>query len=102
MNASLPLIYGTQYDGKNYTPGKYINELDTGLITFFSGGQLELANQQVIDGKMALVNSSHLWVGELQGKAKDSKITRFRLSEVRRLSCMERPRSWSLTKMDQW
>lgn len=68
--AFLPLIYGDQYDGKNYTSTKFINELDNGALTFLSLGDLALANQQTLQGTLAIVNSLDLWIGELKGKAK--------------------------------
>jgi len=66
--AFLPLIYGDEYDGKNYTSTQYDNQLDTGVLSFLSSGQLELANQQKIEGKLGLVNKFYLWLGDLKGK----------------------------------
>lgn len=68
--AFLPLIYGNQYDGQNYKSLEFINELDNGIITFLSSGELELANQQVIQGNLGIVNSFDIWQGELTGKTK--------------------------------
>ena len=68
--AFLPLIYGDQYDGQNYTPIKFINELDNGIISFLSAGDLELANQQTLQGTLGIVNSIDMWLGDLKGKAK--------------------------------
>jgi hypothetical protein len=68
--AFLPLIYGSQYDGKNYTSANFSNELKSGMILFLSIGQLELANQQFLEGKFGLINEIDVWLGELKGKAK--------------------------------
>jgi len=66
----LSLIYGAQYDGQNYKSLKFMNELDSGIITFLSSGELELSNQQVIQGNLGIVNSFDIWKAELSGKAK--------------------------------
>jgi hypothetical protein len=65
----LPLIYGDDYDGENYTSAEYHNELESGVISFLSSGTLQLPYQQTIEGKLGLVNSLHLWIGDLHGKA---------------------------------
>ena len=36
--AFLSLIYGDEYDGKNYTSIQYINQLDSGVLSFLSSG----------------------------------------------------------------
>jgi hypothetical protein len=68
-DAFLPLIYGDEYDGQNYTPIKYENQLDNGYLYFLSIGTLELANQQTIEGKLGLVDNFHIWDGKLKGQA---------------------------------
>lgn len=67
--AFLPLIYGDEYDGQNYTSIYYENQLSNGVLSFFSRGVLDLANQQKIEGKLGLINSLHVWSGNLKGKA---------------------------------
>jgi hypothetical protein len=68
-DAFLPLIYGDEYDGENYTSTHYDNQLGNGVMTFVSSGVLQLPHQQAIDGKLGIVNSLHLWIGELRGAA---------------------------------
>lgn len=68
--AFLPLIYGNDYDGTNYTSIYFKNQLSGGALSFFALGTLNLANQQQLAGTLWLINKLHSWFGNIEGKAK--------------------------------
>jgi hypothetical protein len=59
--AFLPLIYGNDYDGKNFSSYFYTNHISSGHLIFNSWGRLSIANQQAIDGFIQLVDTTNFW-----------------------------------------
>ena len=65
LEAFLPLIYGTDYDGKNYTSAQHNNKIAGGELYFHALGELKLANEQKIQGIFYINNSGYRWQGNI-------------------------------------
>jgi len=66
----MPLIYGTDYDGTNYSSDHYNNQILSGDLYFSTLGELHLPIQQKIQGIFIINNNVHQWNANLVGKPK--------------------------------
>ncbi|HJZ41911.1 MAG TPA: DUF4157 domain-containing protein [Bacteroidales bacterium] len=61
----LPLIYGDDYKGDNYTTGNFNNLIVSGNLYFHSLGELEVEDKQKIQGIFIINNALYKWRGNL-------------------------------------
>ena len=69
-SAFLPLIFGDEYDGTNYSSVHFNNDILSGGLFFGTIGILKLANQQEVNGIFALNDSLEFFRAQLIGKPK--------------------------------
>ncbi len=66
--AFLPLIYGNDYDGENYTSRYFRNIWVGGSILLNMLGELDLANQQIIGGLFIIQDNRFQFISSLIGQ----------------------------------
>lgn len=71
----LPLIYGSDYDPKNFIPGHTNNKLQDGKLHFHSLGQLKLKDEQMLEGIFYLNDDKYTWRGNIPIKADGLEMT---------------------------
>lgn len=66
----LPLIYGDEYTGSNFKSIVFENIFSKGRVKFNSMGNIELANNQTIEGNSLFYDLTYVWFGHLKGRAR--------------------------------